>query len=139
MRSIWHLWVSHSTQAAVIAPGSDLAPLVRNGIVPIGMGGDHSITLGELRAVAKVYGPVALVHFDAHNDTDDSPFGLKYNHGTPFRWAAAEGLLDLKHSVSVGMRGSQYIASVINPHRRYVFCCITNGFSLSRHDIYDQK
>ena len=86
----------------------EMMPLLNNGIVPICMGGDHSITLGELRAVAKKYGPVALVHFDAHNDTDDEPFGLKYNHGTPFRWAAAEGLLDLDHCVSVGMRGSQY-------------------------------
>ena len=87
---------------------AEMQPLLDNGIVPICMGGDHSITLGELRAVAKKYGPVALVHFDAHNDTDDEPFGLKYNHGTPFRWAAAEGLLDLEHSVSVGMRGSMY-------------------------------
>lgn len=86
----------------------EMTALLDNGIVPICMGGDHSITLGELRAVAKKYGPVALVHFDAHNDTDDEPFGLKYNHGTPFRWAAHEGLLDLDHSISVGMRGSMY-------------------------------
>lgn len=85
-----------------------LLPVIEAGVVPICLGGDHSITLGELRAVAKKYGPVALVHFDAHNDTDDEPFGLKYNHGTPFRWAAIEGLLDVDHSVSVGMRGSMY-------------------------------
>jgi len=78
------------------------------GVVPICMGGDHSITLGELRAVAKKYGPVSLVHFDAHADTDDEPFGLKYNHGTPFRWAIKEKLIDPSHSISIGIRGSMY-------------------------------
>ncbi|MGI6257270.1 MAG: agmatinase [Anaerovoracaceae bacterium] len=85
-----------------------LMPLLDRGIVPVCLGGDHSITLGELRAVAKKYGPVALVHFDSHADTDDEPFGLKYNHGTPFRWAIREGLLDTDHSISVGIRGSMY-------------------------------
>ena len=60
-----------------------LKPVLDAGIIPVCLGGDHSITLGELRAVAKKYGPVALVHFDSHADTDDEPFGLKYNHGTP--------------------------------------------------------
>lgn len=85
-----------------------LKPVLDAGIIPVCLGGDHSITLGELRAVAKKYGPVALVHFDSHADTDDEPFGLKYNHGTPFRWAIKEGLLDTAHSVSVGIRGSMY-------------------------------
>jgi agmatinase len=85
-----------------------LAPILAAGVVPICLGGDHSIALGELRAIAKQYGPVAMVHFDAHADTDDQPFGLKYNHGTPFRWAIKEGLLDVDHSISVGIRGSMY-------------------------------
>ncbi|OJY65572.1 MULTISPECIES: agmatinase [unclassified Rhizobium] len=85
-----------------------LQPILDAGVIPICLGGDHSITLGELRAVAKKYGPVGLVHFDAHADTDDEPFGLKYNHGTPFRWAIKEGLLDVDHSISVGIRGSMY-------------------------------
>lgn len=85
-----------------------LKPVLDAGVVPICLGGDHSITLGELRAVAKKYGPVALVHFDAHADTDEEPFGLKYNHGTPFRWAIKEGLLDVEHSISIGIRGSMY-------------------------------
>lgn len=85
-----------------------LQPIVDAGVIPIALGGDHSITLGELRAVAKRYGPVALVHFDAHADTDEEPFGLTYNHGTPFRWAVKEGLVDTAHSISVGIRGSMY-------------------------------
>ncbi len=85
-----------------------LTPLLNAGVVPVCIGGDHSVTLGELRAVAKRYGPVALVHLDAHADTDDEPFGLQYNHGTPFRWAVKEGLLDTAHSISVGIRGSMY-------------------------------
>jgi agmatinase len=90
-----------------------LRPIVDAGVVPICLGGDHSITLGELRAVAGRYGPVALVHFDAHTDTDDEPFGLKYNHGTPFSWAVKEGLIDPSRSISVGIRGSMYHADEV--------------------------
>jgi agmatinase len=86
----------------------DLLPIVQAGIIPICLGGDHSITLGELRAIAKVHGPVALVHFDSHFDTVDSYFGKKYNHGTVFKRAFEEGLIDVDHSIQVGMRGSFY-------------------------------
>lgn len=85
-----------------------LQPIVDKGIIPISLGGDHSITLGELRAIAKKHGPVALVHFDAHLDTMDTYFGKKYNHGTPFRRAWEEGLIDVSHSIQVGIRGSFY-------------------------------
>ena len=85
-----------------------LTPLVEAGVIPICMGGDHSITLGELRARAKKYGPVALLHFDSHFDTIDSYFGEKYNHGTVFARAVEEGLIDVDHSIQVGMRGTFY-------------------------------
>ena len=85
-----------------------LTPIVKAGIVPICLGGDHSITLGELRAVAKEHGPVALVHFDSHFDTLDSYFGNQYNHGTVFKRAYEEGLIDAEHSIQVGMRGTFY-------------------------------
>lgn len=87
---------------------SGLLPLVRDGVVPISIGGDHSITLGELRAIAAVHGPVALVHFDSHLDTWEDYWGLKYTHGTPFRRACEEGLIDVDHSIQIGIRGSQY-------------------------------
>lgn len=83
-------------------------PLVNAEVVPISLGGDHSITLPQLRAVSKKYGPVALVHLDSHSDTGDTYFGRKYNHGTPFRRACEEGLLDVDHSISVGLRGTLY-------------------------------
>ena len=85
-----------------------VANILKENACPIVLGGDHSITLAELRAVAKKYGPVALVHFDSHSDLCDEVFGQKYNHGTPFRRALEENLIDASHSIQVGMRGSLY-------------------------------
>lgn len=82
--------------------------IVEKNAIPIILGGDHAITLAELRAVAKKHGPVALVHFDSHSDLCDEVFGQKYNHGTPFRRALEEGLIDASHSIQIGMRGSLY-------------------------------
>ncbi len=78
------------------------------GAVPICLGGDHSITLGELRAAAKKYGPLGFVHFDSHTDTVSSYFGKDYCHGTPFYYAVKEGLIDTNHAIQVGMRGNLY-------------------------------
>lgn len=82
--------------------------LFSHGIIPIAMGGDHSVTLPELRACHDVYGPVALVHFDAHYDTIHEYFGKPYNHGTPFYHAAKEGLVDTTHSIQIGIREGLY-------------------------------
>ena len=95
----------HPTYDAIEA---GVAGILEENAVPIILGGDHSITLAELRAAAKKYGPVALVHFDSHSDLCDEVFGQKYNHGTPFRRAIEEGLIDPAHSVQIGMRGSLY-------------------------------
>ena len=85
-----------------------LEPVHRAGTIPIVLGGDHSIALPELRAAAAVHGPLALVQFDSHPDTWDSYFGERHTHGTPFRRAVEEGLLDTSRSIQVGMRGSLY-------------------------------
>lgn len=77
------------------------------GVTPFAMGGDHSVTLGELRGLAPVLGPLALVHFDAHVDTSEGYFGKKYDHGTPFRRTAEEGLVDTARSIQVGIRGAR--------------------------------
>ena len=78
--------------------------------VPLAVGGDHLSSLPILRALA-AGGPVGMIHFDAHSDTVDSYFGgLKYTHGTPFRRAVEEGLLDPKRVVQIGIRGSTYSA-----------------------------
>jgi agmatinase len=85
-----------------------LEPLIRAGIVPLVLGGDHSIVLGELRAQAAVHGPVGVVLLDAHADTWDQYYGERYFHGTPFRRALEEGLIDPQRSLLAGMRGPLY-------------------------------
>jgi agmatinase len=85
-----------------------LETIHRAGVVPIVLGGDHSIALPELRAAASGHGPLALVQFDSHPDTWDTYFGERHTHGTPFRRAVEEGLLDTSRSIQVGMRGSIY-------------------------------
>jgi agmatinase len=74
------------------------------------LGGDHTIALPMLRAVAERHGPVAVVHFDAHLDTWDTYFGAAYTHGTPFRRASEEGLIDRSASMHIGIRGPLYAA-----------------------------
>ena len=103
-----------------------LLPIAEGGAIPICLGGDHSITLGELRAIAKVHGPVALVHFDSHFDTIDEYFGKKYNHGTVFRRALEEGLIDVEHSIQVGMRGTFYSVDDLNGSKDLGFEVITS-------------
>ena len=77
-------------------------------VVPMTLGGDHTITLPILRAVARKHGPVALVHVDAHTDTNEDMFGEKIAHGTTFRRAVEEGLLDCKKVVQIGQRAQGY-------------------------------
>lgn len=74
----------------------------------ISIGGDHTIALPLLRAVAAKHGPISVVHFDAHLDTWDTYFGAEYTHGTPFRRASEEGLIDRDGSMHVGLRGPLY-------------------------------
>ena len=82
--------------------------LTSGGARLVTIGGDHSIALPLLRAVAERHGPVAVVHFDAHLDTWDTYFGEPYTHGTPFRRASEEGVLDQSACVHVGIRGPLY-------------------------------
>lgn len=76
------------------------------GVVPLSAGGDHSISLPILRAIAADR-PVGMVHIDAHTDTADEELGSRFTHGTPFRRAVEEGLLDPKRTVQIGIRGAQ--------------------------------
>ena len=76
------------------------------GVIPLSVGGDHSICLPIFRAIAKDQ-PLALIHIDAHTDTCDEELGFKYTHGTPFRRAVEENLLDPKKTIQIGIRGSQ--------------------------------
>jgi agmatinase len=105
----------------------ELSPLVAAGVIPVLMGGDHSITLPELRAIAKTHGPVALIHIDAHTDTNDKYFGQPYYHGSPFRRAVEENLLRPEHSIQVGMRGSVYSYDAYDNSKSLGFNVITMG------------
>ena len=100
---------------------AQLEPVLRAGAVPITLGGDHSIVLGELRAHAAVHGPVAVVLLDAHADTWEQYYGERYFHGTPFKRALEEGLIDPSRSLLAGMRGSLYAASDLDEPRGWGF------------------
>jgi agmatinase len=84
------------------------ATVFASSATPIFLGGDHSVSLPLLRAAAARYGPVALVHFDSHSDLWSGYFGGKDTHGTPFRRACEEGLIDTARSTQAGLRGSLY-------------------------------
>jgi agmatinase len=80
--------------------------VVEAGVKPVSVGGDHSISLPLLKAVAAKYGPVGMVHFDAHCDTSGMFEGSKFHHGGPFRRAVLEGVLDPARTIQFGIRGS---------------------------------
>ncbi len=89
------------------------------------IGGDHTIALPLLRAMAAKHGPVALVHFDAHLDTWDTYFGAPYTHGTPFRRAVEEGVLDLDVSAHVGIRGPLYSKKDLDDDKALGFAIVS--------------
>lgn len=85
--------------------------ILKYDVMPMAIGGDHSITLPILRAIAKRHGPVALVHVDAHADVNDEMFGMRETHGTVFRRAYEEGLVIPQKVYQVGLRGTGYAAT----------------------------
>lgn len=85
--------------------------IVKAGAKTVTLGGDHTIVLPILRSLHKVHGPIAVIHFDAHLDTWDTYFGADYTHGTPFRRASEEKLLDADGCLHIGIRGPLYSAS----------------------------
>ena len=101
-----------------------LAPLVDAGVFPLGLGGDHSVTLAELRVLAGRHGPLALLQLDAHGDTWDEYFGQRYFHGTTFLRAAEEKLIDPAASVQAGLRGSLFEDGDLESARELGFAVI---------------
>jgi agmatinase len=95
----------------------------------LSVGGDHTIALPLLRSVARTHGPVAVLHFDAHLDTWDTYFGAPTTHGTPFRRASEEGLVDRERSMHVGIRGPLYSAKDLSDDGIL-------GFQVVRSDDY---
>lgn len=86
------------------------AELLQHDLITVALGGDHTIALPILRAMAAKHGPVGLVHVDAHTDINDTMFGEAIAHGTPFRRAVEEGLLDGNRVAQIGVRGTGYAA-----------------------------
>src|SRR5205814_10687764 len=103
-----------------------LAPRVERAVCTLAMGGDHWITLAELRARARVHGPLARVQLDAQGDTWEAYFGQRYFHGTTFKRAVEEGLLEAGASVQAGLRGPLYSASDLDVSRELGFTVLTN-------------
>ncbi len=95
--------------------------LLSHDIIPVSIGGDHTITLPILRAIAKKHGPVGLVHIDAHADVNDEMFGERETHGTVFRRAYEEGLLRPRDVWQIGLRGTGYTAQDFDEPRDWGF------------------
>ncbi|XP_041375990.1 agmatinase, mitochondrial-like [Gigantopelta aegis] len=85
-----------------------LADVISNGCIPMVMGGDHTISYPILQAMKDKYGPVGLIHLDAHSDTMESVMGEKIANATPFRRAVEDGCLDTNRVIQIGLRGSGY-------------------------------
>jgi agmatinase len=98
----------NSIEATYAAITGRVDAVLAAGAAPVCVGGDHSITLGILRSLAKRHGSLGLVHFDAHPDTWDQYFGSKFFHGTPFRRAVEERLIDPGRMIQIGIRGPLY-------------------------------
>ncbi|MEE6387489.1 agmatinase [Microbacterium paraoxydans] len=108
-------------ERAALALGEQVQRLVT-------IGGDHTVALPLLRAVAAKHGPVAVLHFDAHLDTWDTYFGAPITHGTPFRRASEEGLIDLTASCHVGTRGPLYSKQDLEDDERLGFSIVSSEY-----------
>ena len=106
--------------------------LTADGTRLVTLGGDHTLSLPLLRAAAERHGPVALLHFDAHLDTWDTYFGAEFTHGTPFRRAFEEGILDTEALSHVGTRGPLYGKKDLDDDHRFGFGIVTSA------DVYRQ-
>jgi agmatinase len=115
---------------ATIERGAD--ELRSRGAKLLTLGGDHTIALPLLRSVHREHGPIAVLHFDAHLDTWDTYFGAPYTHGTPFRRASEEGLLDLERCMHMGIRGPLYSSQDLPQDREL-------GFQIVRADDYETE
>jgi guanidinopropionase len=107
VRDLGDAWIEqpYEIEGALAEIHTFVQTVVDAGVVPVSVGGDHSIALPILRAVASK-GPVGMIHIDAHSDTGDDYLGSRFHHGAPFRRAVDEGLLDPKRVIQIGIRGT---------------------------------
>ncbi|MGZ0711942.1 agmatinase (plasmid) [Coraliomargarita sp. W4R53] len=122
----------YSIEAAVATIEKAASDYVDQDTRVVALGGDHTIALPLLRAAAKKHGPLGVIHFDAHLDTWDTHFGSPIWHGSPFRRAAEEGLLDPKRCIHVGLRGGVYDKTELEADG-------VLGFQIIRADAYETQ
>jgi agmatinase len=115
---------------AIATIDTAITDLRKDGSTVLTIGGDHTIALPILRSLARDHGPVAVLHFDAHLDTWDTYFGAPYTHGTPFRRASEEGLIDMERSLHMGIRGPLYSKTDLEQDS-------VLGFQVIRSDDYE--
>src|SRR3984885_3397067 len=111
-----------------------LKPVLDAGTIPMCVGGDHSILLPILRAIHAAHGPVALIQLDAHSDTWDQYWGMKYSHGTPVRRAIEEGLLAEPYILQIGLRGQLYDSHDMDFARQHQIGIVTSE-EFHRHGL----
>ncbi len=112
-------------EASLTLLTESVAQVVTAGAIPVSLGGDHTVSLAALRAVAASHGPLAMIHFDSHPDTWGDGSGSRYNHATPFRRAIEEGLLLPEQSIQLGIRGSVPTARCVSDARQLGFTVVT--------------
>ncbi len=117
-------------QEALATVDGAVTDLRKDGSTVLTLGGDHTIALPILRSLARDHGPIAVLHFDAHLDTWDTYFGAPFTHGTPFRRASEEGLIDLERSQHIGIRGPLYSKKDLEDDA-------VLGFQVIRSDDYE--
>jgi agmatinase len=122
----------YGIEAAVEAIHEQARVLAQAGTSIVAIGGDHTVALPLLQAAAERHGPLAVLHLDAHLDTWDTLHGASIWHGSPFRRAAEEGLLDLEHCQHVGIRGGIYDASELDDDARA-------GFRIIRSEDFQRR
>lgn len=115
----------YSLAKSVAAIEATFDRILTAGAVPLAMGGDHTLTLPILRAIRRAHGPVGLVHVDAHADINDTMMGEAIAHGTPFRRAVEEGLIEPARTVQIGLRGTGYAADDLDWSRHQGFAVHT--------------
>ena len=117
-------------EEAIDTIDSSITDIRKDGSTVLTIGGDHTIALPILRSLARDHGPIAVLHFDAHLDTWDTYFGAPYTHGTPFRRASEEGLIDMERSQHIGIRGPLYSKQDLEDDA-------VLGFQVIRSDDYE--
>jgi agmatinase len=113
-------------ELAVDQVEAGMTELISTGAKVLTLGGDHTIAYPILKSLHAKHGPVTVIHFDAHLDTWDTYFGAPLTHGTPFRRASEEGIIDLESCLHVGIRGPLYSTDDLSDDRRLGFAILNS-------------